>query len=272
MELQGCGSQSLTDTAGCRYRLRCSEPQTTGNPARGAEGRRGWQSVSVVRCRVADPLVGGPWGAEPPALETHPSSGPRHRRTPFRPLCRDLEPLSGPWGSHGGQLGVHNNRPVWKPGANTDPGLAPVTCAGPPSRGVTSSPARPEPPQAVGGGGVAVGPTAPQIDSPRTAHLLGLPGRTPILTALTSAHSSDVGRRSEPCGRLRLQAGSPLPGGPSVLSIKNRLQLMGRGSHTAGDACVTQSQASAHKPHPETPSQPHPGRVWPATGRMGWPG
>lgn len=204
--------------------------------------------------------------------QTHPSSGPRHRRTPFRPLCRDLEPLSGPWGSHGGQLGVHNNRPVWKPGANTDPGLAPVTCAGPPSRGVTSSPARPEPPRAVGGGGVGVGPTAPQIDSPGTAHLLGLPGRTPILTALTSAHSSDVGRRSEPCGWLRLQAGSPLPGGPSVLSIKNRLQLMGRGSHTAGDASVTQSQASAHKPHPETPSQPHPGRVWPAAGRVGWPG
>lgn len=204
--------------------------------------------------------------------QTHPSSGPRHRRTPFRPLCRDLEPLSEPWGSHGGQLGVHNNRPVWKPGANTDPGLAPVTCAGPPSRGVTSSPARPEPPRAVGGGGVGVGPTAPQIDSPGTAHLLGLPGRTPILTALTSAHSSDVGRRSEPCGRLRLQAGSPLPGGPSVLSIKNRLQLMGQGSHTAGDACVTQSQASAHKPHPETPSQPHPGRVWPAAGRVGWPG
>lgn len=84
----------------------------------------------------------------------------------------------------------------------------------------------------MGGGGA----TALHIDAPGTSHPLGLPGRTPVRTALTLAHGSDAGCRSEPWGRLRLRAGSPLPGGPSVLSIKNHLQLMGEAPTPRGMA------------------------------------
>lgn len=171
-----------------------------------------------------------PWRPRPPVITS--------QDTTAHPFSRSVVT----WNRGGGPRGPTGVSRVSTPAdgsgrqdANTDPGLAPATCARPQSRGTPSKPARPEPPRpraVVGGGGA----TALHIDAPGTSHPLGLPGRTPVRTALTLAHGSDAGCRSEPWGRLRLRAGSPLPGGPSVLSIKNHLQLMGEAPTPRGMA------------------------------------